>query len=241
MTDDWPVYFLRDADGDTFKHQGVPWATPVPNMARFLAWQLNKVVGERFYKVMKFHPGQRTLAAPWDKDISGELAVNPGPYDSETLNDQGGWWQRELKQIDKVTFHHTLSHDPYGLAAYYVDKDGGRPTMPYTLWVTKEGVVYHCVALTEGLWHDHTGNENTHLSVGFAGSLHLDAPPEVQLRAGAKVAAWAIKSRELPLVKKMTDITGHMDWIKTACPGWNSAQTGYWKPRLYTMIEEALK
>lgn len=174
------------------------------------------------------------------RDIEGELATNPGPYTSELLQRDSGWWQRTLDQITHLTFHHTLSDSPHATAQHYVNKGGGRPTTPYTIWVTQTGEVLKCVALTEGLWHDHTGHENTHLSVGLAGRLHVYHPAYVQLDAAAKLAAWAIRSSLLPLIDNITDIVGHRDWIATACPGWNSEASGHWQPELYARIRALL-
>lgn len=180
------------------------------------------------------------VPAPWHRDISAELARNPGPYTSKYLQDDGGWWQRRVSQIDGVTIHHTLSNSPYATAAHYVTKEGGRPTIPYTIWVTQTGEILLCVPLTEGLWHDHTGAHNTHLSVGMAGTLHLYQPADAQLNAAAAVAAWAVQSPQLPLVRGVRQIKGHMDYISTACPGWNREASGLWKADFYYQLKGLL-
>jgi len=168
----------------------------------------------------------------WDSDIRDELATNPGPYTSPILNEQGGWWKRELVQIDGVTIHHTLSDSPHATAAYYVQKDGGRPTLPYTFWITQTGEILWCVDLEEGLWHDHCSNFNTHLSVGLAGRLHEYRPSEAQLDAATKLCAWAVDD--------IGDVKGHMDYYPTVCPGWASAASGYWKEDFYIKLRALL-
>jgi hypothetical protein len=182
---------------------------------------------------------QRYDAFPF-RDISSELATNPGPYTSEWLQRDDGWWQRSLDQITHLTFHHTLSDSPHATAQHYVNKGGGRPTIPYTIWITQTGEVLKCVSLTDGLWHDHTGHENVHLSVGLAGQLHLYHPADVQLEAAALFAVWAIQSDTLPLIDSVHDIAGHRDWIATICPGWASDASGNWKPELYARTEALL-
>ena len=176
----------------------------------------------------------------WDRDISGELAINPGPYTHPTLEAQGGWWQRTLAQIDGVTIHHTLSNSPHATAENYVQKGGGRPSIPYTLWITQTGEVLKCLDFTEGNWHDHVGNENRHLSVGLAGSLHLHAPPKAQLDAAAKVSAWVIESSALPGVTDIEQIKGHRDYVATTCPGWEANASGNWKDDFYAKLRELL-
>lgn len=173
------------------------------------------------------------------RNIINELATNddcPG-----ILED--GWWQRSQDQIDKVTIHHTYGwHDVYAFSRSYVQKGGGRPSVPYTIWITATGEVLLCNELTEGCWHDHTGHENINLSVGLAGSLHLYRPPTVQLISAAKVCKWAIDT--LPMVRDIDDITGHDHWYNTACPGWTdvgeSKPSGEWKSFFYGLLEEML-
>jgi hypothetical protein len=178
--------------------------------------------------------------APFDDVIIDELATNPGPYTSPHLQLDGGWWQRTLDQINALTIHHTLSDSPHATAARYVNKNGGRPTIPYTVWITQTGQTLLCVTLTQGLWHDHTGHENMHLSVGLAGELHKYRPADVQLSAAAELCAWAIRSNALPNVDSPLDIKGHQDYIATTCPGWASEASGNWKDDFYQLLEAAL-
>ncbi len=179
---------------------------------------------------------------PWDRDISQELSRNPGPYTSSHLQQDNGWWVRTLDQIDCITIHHTLSNSPHATASHYIQKGGGRPTLPYTIWITETGEVLLCVEFEYGLWHDHTGHQNTHLSVGLSGHLHLNDPPDVQLQAAVKVCKWVIESSQLPGVTDTSGIKGHIDHIATQCPGWIDTATGEdrWKARFYSMLEDAL-
>lgn len=177
---------------------------------------------------------------PWDRDIASELSMNPGPYNNYYLNRDGGWWMRRLDQIDAITIHHTLSDSPHATAARYITKGGGRPSIPYTIWVSQTGEVLKCALLEWGLWHDHTGHMNTHLSIGMAGLLHLYRPVEVQMRATAKVCAWAIKSEELPQITETSQVRGHKDYIATICPGWSSEKSGNWKYDFFDILEEVV-
>lgn len=230
------VYFVVElATDEIFEYQGLPFGTPIEDVARFVAKALNKKYGGELYAAAQFVGEPEWL---WDVDISARLAINGGPYVNDKLKASGGWWKRTLDQIDALTFHHTMSHDPDALARYYVKAD--HPTMPYTLWIDSAGQVLKCVDLTEGLWHDHTGHENVHLSVGLAGSLHILPPTEAQFQAAAKVAVWAIESPNLPGITEIGDITGHMDWVETACPGWNSTQSGHWEGKLFKLINKML-
>ncbi len=173
---------------------------------------------------------------PWTRDISDQLIRNddcPGVL-------WNGWWQRTLDQIMGLTFHHTESHSPYDTARVYIHKTGGRPSIPYALWITQTGEVLFCLPFTEGCWHDHTGHRNAHLSVGLAGSLHIYRPPEAQLESAARVAEWAIASDMLPGITSVNDVKGHKDFYPTDCPGWDFHRTGMWKGALYARIRDRL-
>lgn len=168
------------------------------------------------------------------RDIVDELARNdncPG-----SLKD--GWWQRTLDQIVGLTFHHTLSDSPHNTAKYYVKKDGGRPSIPYTIWITQTGEVLLCNPLTDGCWHDHTGHRNTRLSVGLAGRLHEYRPAQVQLEAAVRVVKWATEHPEMNITGDT--VKGHMDVGtfkgRTECPGWDSPASDFWKDDLYILF-----
>lgn len=179
---------------------------------------------------------------PWTKDWRGSMPRNlncPGKLSN-------GWWKREIASIDALVFHHTKSHAPEALALWYIyDKpwknaEGkmvcGRPSSPYTLWVTQTGDIILCNDLSEGCWHNHNGHQNRELSVGLAGDLTKHKPPVAQLDAAAKLAAWAIRWKGLPYITGLEQIKGHDDYIETACPGWNDPNTGRWKTQFMAMI-----
>lgn len=177
-------------------------------------------------------------AQPTDlwRDIRAELPTNPGPYNQAALDNSGGWWQRTLKQINGVTIHHTLSHSPHATAKHYIEKGDGRPTIPYTFWITQTGEILLCVALEQGLWHDHTGHKNTHLSVGLAGKLHILPPPKAQRDAAVGLCVWAVEN--LPGVTKLEDVSGHDAHAATVCPGWHSTN---WVTAFYSELRWALE
>ena len=212
--------------------------TPGPDVFRLNEMRADILLishdGTAYLKVLGAVPG----GVPWDKDITAGLAHNancPG-----SLAD--GWWQRTPGQITGLTFHHTCSDSPHALASWYVNKEGGRPSLPYTIWITQTGETLLCDRLEEGCYHDHTGFENSNLSVGLAGRLHEYHPAAVQLQAAARVAAWAILDHKLSIT--LGTVRGHMDVGayagKTQCPGWASDASGNWKPELYQLIEELL-
>ena len=194
-----------------------------------------------------YHATAPAVLGPWDEDISGDLATNPGPWGHPSLDANRGWYapSQGLAVVDKVTIHHTLSQSPHSVASNYVRKwngEGrGHPTTPYSLWITADGRCLLSVPLEIRPWHDHTGYRNTHLSVGMAGELHKYDPPDVQLRRTAQLCAWAIGSPLLPRVTAVEDITGHMDWIKTECPGWlDKYGRMRWKDRFFDVLRQEL-
>lgn len=183
-----------------------------------------------------------------DRDIRGELTINPDPTNPRE------WWVRALNQIDTLTFHHTLSDSPHVTFRTYIHRKK-RPTGPYTFWITQEGQVLLCVNPELGVYHDHTGFwvsqggrklwGNRHLSVGLAGRLHEYTPAQVQLDAAARFATNVIKSTEYSGIASIQDIKGHMDMTGTECPGWVVVRNGRqcedrWKARFYEMIHNAI-
>lgn len=246
-----PVYFIESADGELYLDpNGEPWYTYHSQVATlFVAKHLGD--GWSAYRVME----DEAPPVPWDRDITDELPYNKGPYSSKTLNDQGGWWQRTPEQIDGLTIHHTLSDSPHATANYIV-KQKDVPTTQYQIWVSQTGEVLKCTDLTEGLWHDHTGNKNTHISVGLAGRLHEYTPADVQIDAAVKIAVWAIAT--FPNIAGIGEVQGHRDWVRiyhdrgyykeqgtatpwTACPGWASDASGNWRAEFYERLGAALE
>jgi len=147
---------------------------------------------------------------------------------------QAGWWRRELEDIVGLTFHHTLSYSPWATAAHYIRKGGGRPSIPYTLWICGCGMVLQCGNFRDGCWHDHTGHRNVHLSVGLAGTLHKYRPTVAQLDAAAAVAAWAVCNPDFNISRDQ--VRGHSDYTATICPGWEARASGYWRHDLMAEV-----
>jgi len=181
-------------------------------------------------------------AAPW-RDIRDQMPTNPRPDASALIAQRGGWWKRKLSDIDGITIHHTLSHNPEATAAYIVKSVSaggkGHATTQYHIWITAEGEALYCVDLTEGLWHDHCGDMNTHISIGMAGSLHVTKPPQAQLHKAAEVAAYLVRKYDIGA----ESVAGHNDWarkcsnVSTVCPGWDQAG---WRAAFYEAFDKAL-
>jgi hypothetical protein len=141
-----------------------------------------------------------------------------------------------LAQIDGITLHHTLSHDPFATARAYLQKEGGRPSLPYHFWIGRDGWVSYCLDLTEGCWHDHTGHENTHVAVGLAGTLDETPPTEALVQA----ASHLVRGMMAQLGLRVDQVTGHRDHTATRCPGWG-APPNYlpWRAQFYAGLEDA--
>jgi hypothetical protein len=187
-------------------------------------------VGSMYLKILATYPKNEPY-----KDIINELARKPSGCPGSLKN---GWWQRTLDQITGLTFHHTLSNSPHATASHYITKGGGRPSIPYSIWITQTGEALLCNPLTDGCWHDHTGHRNTRLSVGLAGRLHEYRPAQVQLEAAARIVKWAVGHSEMNIT--LESVKGHMDVGtyagRTECPGWDSKKSGYWKDKFMALL-----
>lgn len=204
--------------------------TPGPDVFR-----LNKLKVDLI--LMSLH-GTAYLKVLWEpKNIIDELARKTSGCPGVLKN---GWWQRTLNQIVGLTFHHTLSDSPHATAKHYIKKDGGRPSIPYSIWITQTGEALLCNPLEDGCWHDHTGHKNVNLSVGLAGTLHKYHPAQVQLEAAARVVKWAIEHPQMSIT--MDKVLGHMDVGtykgRTECPGWASDASEHWRADLYELLED---
>jgi hypothetical protein len=161
-------------------------------------------------------------------DIVDEMPVNPNPTAPEA------WWIRTPEQITGITVHHTMSHDAKATARYCTDVKG-RPSIQYHLWVARDGGVYLCAPLLWGMWHDHCGHENHHISVGMAGRLHENRPSEAQLRATVQIVAWLMGQYNIGLA----EVRGHDDrYAATVCPGWDEAG---WRGGFYSALNEEIE
>jgi len=185
--------------------------------------------------------GDETIKAPPWTDIRAQMPVNTQP-DQSWLKSEGrtGWWQRSLDQIDGITLHHTMIHDIVACANYITRPvaEGGKglPTTQYAFWVAADGRSSYCVNMTEAPWHDHCGDENTHLSVGLAGHLDKTAPPQAQLEGVVKLVAYLMQKLNLGI----ESVNGHREWSEkykgkplTACPGWIS---GGWREQFFALL-----
>ena len=169
---------------------------------------------------------------PWT-DMRADFPINTQPDDPYFVrNGLTDWWIRETGQLDAITIHHTLSHNPIGIADYItrsVHSGGkGRPTTEYTFWVTIDGEILYCVDIERGCWHDHTGHQNTHISVGMAGRWDYEPPPLAQMQSTADLC-----KHLMALYPSIASVKGHCDYFSTACPGWNGAG---WKAQFYNLL-----
>jgi len=183
---------------------------------------------------------------PWITDIRSSLPVNRAPdYDKDAPKEEDrilykrGWWLlRTLSEIDGVTIHNTVSTSPSALAAWTTraKASGGKgmPTLQYQYWVGTDGAVSYCVDLENAVWNDHTGDRNTHISIGMSGRWDSATPSLVQLDGVARLCALLMRTFGIPV----ESVRGHREWaathnVSTDCPGWIKAG---WKDTFYQRL-----
>ena len=202
------------------------WHKPVADRPKWIAWMHDK--DPRIEVIFK--PDAPVTSTIWDKDLSGSL-VTSGIYTNSLL--QSGWYKRLPSEIDAITVHHTASNTTWGaIAAEHVKRDGGTPSIHYSIGIDADGTVnrltdFSVIAQHSAPWHDHTGHRNTHIGIALMGALHLNKPTVKQLDSLARV----IKDIRVGLGREIP-VKGHMDFTTTTCPGWNSSASGYWKKDL---------
>lgn len=171
--------------------------------------------------------------APW-LDMRDDMPVNPHPDNAYFVHyNLSEWWQRASGEIAGITIHHTLAHDMMALADYFtrpVATGGlGTPTSHYAIWITQDGEARYCVDLANGCWHDHTGHENKHISIGLAGRWDYEPPPQVMIDKTVEVCHYLLGYYDLLI----SSVRGHCDHFSTRCPGWNPAS---WRQMFYDAL-----
>jgi len=148
-----------------------------------------------------------------------------------------GWWKRELSQIDGLTIHHfggdwTIEE----VANYQVNNgpNGPTPSIHYHVVITEDGKIYKTNNFEEGVWHDHTGHQNTHLSVALHGNLAINRPTQAQLESLVNICRRFVNDEDMNIT--LDTVLGHMDYTTTVCPGWASGASGHWKLDFYDML-----
>ena len=179
-------------------------------------------------------------SAPWE-DVRARMPRNQLPDNCKLIASRGGWWQRELSAIDGIAIHHTMTNNLEATAAWITKPKSaggkGHATSQYHFWVAADGRALYCVDLREGLWHDHAGDENTHISIGMAGRLDFAPPPDVQLQAAVRLVWYLMREFMIP----RENVAGHNDWawsvsrVKTVCPGWDKAG---WRSAFFAALGE---
>jgi len=167
---------------------------------------------------------------PWEDHIA-EMPVNRAPDHPDLVKHKWKFWpERALSDITGITIHHTCSHSPLALTRWITrpQSQGGKgyPSTQYALWVSAgDGCpIWLHAPLEWGIWHDHTGAHQTTISIGMAGTLHVNKPPQEQIDATARLCAYLMNEFDIPV----SEIQGHGDRAKavnvyTVCPGWYAA------------------
>lgn len=185
---------------------------------------------------------------PWQDRIA-EMPVNLHPSQPDLVRRKWTAWPIRGQgdcplEITGLTIHHTTSHSPLATARYCTRQRAaggkGYPTIQYHFWVSAgdDCPVFLLVDPVDALWHDHTGAYQTTLSIGMAGSLHKQRPPQEQLVATARLCAHLMFNYDVPV----GEVRGHGSrakaaGISTVCPGWYI--TG-WKDDFYEALGAVL-
>lgn len=165
----------------------------------------------------------------WHVDLTDLL------HDSPMATDPPAFKRRTLADIDGTTLHHAKGHDPVGVHEWE-QRARGRPGIEYHFWITETGEVLLVRDLESACWHDHTGDQNTHISVALAGYKDSRPPPLLQLEAAARVCAWTAFTFLYKDVDRQ--VCGHDDYHNTRCPGWRLAG---WRDQFYVRLHRWIR
>ena len=181
-------------------------------------------------------------------DRSVDMPINWRPDHPYLVQRKWLFWPTRESAVTGITIHHTMSHSPLATAQYCTrpQAQGGKgyPSVQYHFWVSQgDGCPIYLLAPVEWqLWHDCTGAYQTTISVGMAGSLHLQRPPDEQLEATARLVAWLMRKYDVRAVA----VRGHKErYAGTVCPGWDDTgiarPSGLWRPAFYEALNDAAR
>ncbi len=174
----------------------------------------------------------KRVTPPLIHDISGQLPRHPNLR----------YEQRRLDSISHLTVHHTAMPPHVGpdrIAAIHVEADPERgkeawPGIGYHFFVHGDGRIDQTQPLENLVYHVAGHNPQT-VGVAFAGSfMNGSVPTPTQIRAGARLLAWLLQERKLPL----QHIWGHKEFSgnRTTCPGSEWTDGRKWRDTLFEEI-----
>lgn len=188
---------------------------------------------EREIEEMRADPNRwKRITPPRIYDISSQLPRHPSlRYET-----------RRLESISHLAVHHTAMPPHAGpdrIAAIHIEADPERgkeawPGIGYHFFVHGDGRIDQTQPL-ENLSY-HVAGHNPHaVGVAFAGSfMNGSVPTPPQLRAGARLLAWLLQERKLPL----QHVWGHKEFSgnRTTCPGSEWTEGRKWRDMLFAEI-----
>jgi hypothetical protein len=183
--------------------------------------------------------------APIITDLRATMPYNSSP-DEPWLKQRNrtDWWLRRPDQIGRITIHHIGSNASAQQVADYITRpraNGGKglPRTQYHYHITPTGEILYLLDLAFGPWHDSGSDQNTGISIGMGGALHLRKPPLAQLKATVDLTAWLMAEFAIP--PEM--VNGHDEWARhfvgkgTQCPGWTQAG---WRGDFFNALGDVL-
>lgn len=140
---------------------------------------------------------------------------------------RGKWDQRDLSVVNKIILHQELGestgrgvHDYHTSINCHISPGKGTPRICYHFVIEKDGVVYWCNNLDDVVWH--TKGQNTSgvgimLQGDFDGIGHQgkSQPTQAQEESFYELVDMLTSELEIPY----SEIYGHCDFGKPACPG----------------------
>lgn len=121
-----------------------------------------------------------------------------------------------LSRVTKLVQHH-MAHETWDFddVAHYHRTGNGWNGIGYNYWISFDGKIYEGRGIAQGAHV--SGHNNYTLGIGYQGHFDRQRMTDAQLRAGAELNAWLVDKYNL----STSDIIGHNDLARTACPGRN--------------------
>ena len=138
--------------------------------------------------------------------------------------------ERALTAIDRIVTHHTVSGNmPTIDNVNNWWRSHGWNRAGYHFLIRNDGSIWQLVPIHAPSWGAGAQANPRSIHIAFAGNFTASNQPSVAARnAYGWLVNQLLNNSVLPNLRQDTHVTGHRDWMATACPGFTNAQFRRW-------------
>ena len=138
--------------------------------------------------------------------------------------------ERNLNAIDRIVTHHTVSGNMPtidNVNSWW--RSHGWNRAGYHFLIRNDGSIWQLVPIHAPSWGAGAQANPRSIHIAFAGNFTAsNSPSSASRNAYGWLVNQLLSSSTLPNLRQDTHVTGHRDWMATACPGFTNAQFRRW-------------